>query len=122
MITQVPSEPIKIGFDPEQAEEKKVRQVFADDLARSLWMMIKSVCLIVDKNFERWCLIKASEIRNAPPKSLEELHGFIRRKPPYSPKASLYLSEKWRDSEEWLSRLMQAINGSPIQFEISPRE
>lgn len=115
MKTGVIREPIKIGFDPKKASPL-VQQVFGDDIAKALWLMVKSTHLVTT-GFEEWCLETARTIRIKSPQSPEELHGLIYHRPPFLPNRQPFLSGKWEDSKEWLERLAKAISGeSPVEY------
>ena len=116
--TEVPIEPLRLGFDPQKAADLPFQQVFGDEIAKSLWLMIKPGH-IVDATFESWCLLTASFIRTQTLATPEELHRLIRPAPPYLPTDNRFLSENWEDSREWLERLLKAIDGSePIRYEV----
>lgn len=51
---------VRLGFDPEKAS-LEIRQVFANETARTLWLVIKQRCL-TNQNFCRLILKYAPEI------------------------------------------------------------
>jgi hypothetical protein len=56
-------ETVVLAFDPKKSESKELREVFSDDLARTLWLAVKSGHL-TDSNFNRNCLTYAKIIRD----------------------------------------------------------
>lgn len=117
MATGVPQEPIKLRFDPNKARET-VQRVFADPIARTLWLMVK-ITHRVDQTFDDWCLTTADKIRKSPAKSLKELHGLIRPERPFRAESPRFLSDDWEESRDWLERVLAAIEeSSPIRFEV----
>ena len=110
METKVLKEPVIMSFDPNESDDVKLKEVFGDDLTRSLWLMIRPGHM-VDQYFNDWCLEIALVIKNKKPNNLEDLHKIIR--------SGGYLSDNWEESKEWLERLMEVINGSnPFNFAV----
>ena len=121
METQVPQEPIKLGFDPKESGHDEVfYAVFRDNLALSLWLLIKAVHRIADTKFEEWCLNTARAIREQSPSGPEELYRIIRSRPTHQPQGANYLSANWEESREWLERLLGVFKGTmePVQYEL----
>ncbi|MCK5624863.1 hypothetical protein KAI04_03410 [Candidatus Pacearchaeota archaeon] len=54
--------PIKVDFNPEKITDLEVREVFADERARTLWLAIKPRHL-TDQYFNRNCLSAGKSIK-----------------------------------------------------------
>ncbi len=53
---------LKLGFDPKLSDNQEIKKVFADKLACTLWLAIKSTHL-VDERFNQACIAIARWIR-----------------------------------------------------------
>ena len=68
--------PVRLGFDP--AQEDDTRECFADDTARTLWLLWRQQH-IVSQEFHRACLEVARDIRPAHPETAQELEACFGR-------------------------------------------
>lgn len=62
----------RLGFDPTKTDKPHLRRVWADPLARTIWIAIRYRHLIT-KGFEEACLAAAKEIRRIKPKHVDQL-------------------------------------------------
>jgi hypothetical protein len=69
--------PIALRFDPATADEE-IRAVFADDIARTLWLAIKQWHL-TSQHFNELCLEASRLLRVCPPATFDEFHRLMRR-------------------------------------------
>ena len=122
MVTEVrvPKEPVELKFDPMGSDEK-TRAVFEDDIARTLYLMIRPHH-VVDISFTDWCLNRAKEIGDYLKSAKgqidqERIHDIIRPKF-YNPTEMVFLSRDWQESTPWLERFIEAISGlKPIKYQ-----
>jgi hypothetical protein len=56
-------ETVVLAFDPKKSQDEDLKKVFSDDMARTLWLGVKSGHL-TDSNFNRNCLTYAKIIRD----------------------------------------------------------
>jgi hypothetical protein len=69
----VPLEPRRLGFKP---EETFLREVFQDDIARSIWLLVAAQHL-TGEDLADWSLMLARSIRSREPKTPEKLFVLI---------------------------------------------
>lgn len=69
---EIPYPIARLTFDPTKTKEPGLRKVWADPLARTIWLAVRAGHLI-DRHFEKRCLTAAREIRRARPTTIEEL-------------------------------------------------
>ena len=117
MMTQVPDEPIGLGFDPAKSVDPVFQEVFKDPVAWSVWLMIKATHRVC-QHFNDWCLMVAKRIKEKKIVLARDLHQIIHPRVSFSPEAQ-FLSDKFEESETFLERLAKAITGErPIQYKI----
>lgn len=85
-----------LNFDPEKIEDEKLRRVFADDLARTIWMGWR-VNHIVSQDFNDEVLRLAEMVREEKPRLWESLRRLGMRLGPYSNFAGTKEDECWRE-------------------------
>lgn len=95
-----------LKFNPETTEDKTVRQVFSDRIARNLWIGLKWRHLTCE-HFSEGCLKIAEQIRQTPPQTPGDLRSiFVQRgRDPifHGPNAC---------TEELAGELLPYVNGS----------
>ncbi len=117
---EVPAEPIVLRFDPAVSDYPRIKEVFSNPVARTLWLMLKPGHL-TDKRFEAYCLDRARAIsfKEANRIDARQLYELIREKSTHKVGAR-FLSDSFEECEAWLARTLRAVSGvGPIRFEIS---
>jgi len=117
---RVPDEPVILDFDPETSRSHgKIKQVFQDEVARALWLMIGKSHL-VGPGFEAWCLHTASRIRGVNLRDPESLflliHGtnHVMGHP--------FFLGNWEDNKALMTRIWKAIRSvNPLQVHFEVR-
>lgn len=74
---EIPYPIARLTFDPTKTKKPGLRRVWADPLARTIWIVVKATHL-TDQYFEKRCLVAAKEIRRARPTTVEELQKAMR--------------------------------------------
>lgn len=100
-------EKVELLFDPEKSSEE-IKEVFADDLARLLWLGVKS-SHIVDQHFEKHCLLYAKIIDKAKkkePLTAQKLFWIISGMARYPGEGIIGTSEK-----AFAEELLPFVNG-----------
>ncbi len=109
----VPKEPIILAFYPERGADMEVRTVFGDEVARSVWLMVRPGCLIGD-DFSGFCTRAAARIRKSPPKDPQDLYVLLRL---VSMDAQAYFPGSYEEHEAFMTRLFEAVTGArPIRY------
>jgi len=112
MRKELPKEPINIGFNPERegSMDMGVLMVFRDDIARTLWLMIKPQHL-TDQHFPEFCMKTADVIRRREPRSARELFSILCGQP--------YFNCSFEEAEVFLERIHLAVTGKkPIRYRV----
>jgi len=68
--------PVHIGFDPKTVNDAKLRKIFLDDTATTLWLAVRQE-VEVSEHFGRYCRDCARDIRRNPPEDYLQLHRVL---------------------------------------------
>lgn len=74
---EIPYPIARLTFDPTKTKKPGLRRVWADPLARTIWIVVKATHL-TDQYFEKHCLAAAKEIRRVRPTTVEDLQKAMR--------------------------------------------
>jgi hypothetical protein len=115
-------EPLILSFDPDKTKDEGIRAVFKDEIARQLWMAIKSTH-ITNQYFNRQCLRAAQAIRKQKPATPEVLYLSIRvnfelEGDDIYPSGA-YPSGTYESAKEFMLRLFAAVYDiAPLSYRI----
>src|SRR3989344_124448 len=115
MVLQIPRKPMILRFRPESCGDSLVTEIFADDLARSLWLMIR-FGHIVGSDFATFCLSFASSNRCRLPEDAKGLYDEILL---WESGRKFFRESSFQNSEAFMARLLRAMKGiEPVKYKI----
>ena len=117
MEMELPREPLILNFNPEHSEvDTGVLMVFRDEVAKSLWLLIKAGHL-TNQHFPEWCIYTAMRIRATNPRTPQDLF-LLFRGTNFAFGGGFFLGT-WEDNGKFLTRILQAVTGErPVKYKV----
>ena len=114
MTKSLPKEPVILKFRPEMCDNLAIVAVFADNLARQVWLMIAPGHLM-GPDFVSFCMAFANRVRKKRPSNEMELYRELQ----LWDQGREFFNKLFEEVEIFLSRFLDALNGGrPIRYKV----